>query len=933
MKRLLLTVFACMALGGCSLAAEQTSVVVNGDFEQLDENGKAVGWENSRVEELPDGNRVMVVPFTWSFNQIFEVQPNTQYLLTMDIKRHRGPSGARMSVGVRDIEDNKVGSAGMFHSFTSEDWETARGLLVTPTDAHHAILYVLTIDKNKESDFHCDNVRVTPIGSAEGVTGRVWNLPDPLYDELLGDEPPGLVREGSMIWSHMLYVSQLRDIAARMGRRYSEDETYAHLAEHKLHPIRVPNDPMYAAHGLTTAIYPRHTAPESHAMLDPESIAFYLDKVRTTLTDYPGQIWAVFAQDEAEEHALKQIMALVKDPPEGYKYLAQIEREVREQYGSGKFGLPTGEGPDEQFRWIAFRRWVNGRFRERHTRLAELVHELAPRVRLISTDPMGQLSPYEFSLQADQFDIFTHQFLPRSNPSRCSLGLFTKLVVDLTGKEFWPCVHVENYAYATKPDEVRELYSQVWRNGGSGFHLYIPDTAHAGNTKGDTRLTEWGSPPRYRAILEIIERASTQNRLKFPADEGCRVLYSNYSHMAFSSPRGAADPTEACYTLLGQQARSWFTFIDEHRLAAPVSDTRPTAIYLPTARITDADTHDRLSSFVREGGTLIVADPLAFEYDVTGENTSTARAELVGAELGEGTPGGEAVTVNPHPLLPGITEPLELLVLSTAHSLTLAPGTVVLGTYADGSPAITLRTLGEGRVIYFGLQPFSMPALASPDWQRLFKSLQQGLGFSTDLDIWRFEFPPFETVDLPAPEGLCLTGNHVEWHEETQRLVANADTGGTYSLAPAPDVAADDGGDADISFAAGDLTDRAGWPELEKTEAASYKLYIEPLSKWVDTWETAGEVIVSFDFKTARPLLRAHLIVSGEIPRVVFEGSADGTTWVPLGDAEGLSAGADVLDLDVASSVAAPMRYARLRFGPREGQPMTLAEVEVWGAE
>ena len=778
MKRLLLTLFACMALGGCSLAAEQTSVVVNGDFEQLDENGKAVGWENSRVEQLPDGNHVMRVPFTWSFNQVFEVQPNTQYLLTMDIKRHRGPSGARMSVGVRDTEDNRVGSAGMFHSFTSDDWETARGLLVTPTGAHHAILYVLTVDKDKNSDFHCDNVRVTPIGSAEGVTGRVWNMPDPLYEELLGDEPPGLVREGAMIWSHMLYVNQLRDVAARMGRRYSEDETYAHLAEHKLHPIRVPNDPLYAVHGVTTAIYPRHTAPETHTMLHPDSIAFYVDKARVTLTDYPGQIWAIFAQDEAEEHALREIMALSKEPPEGYEYLAQIEREVREQYGSGKFGLPTGEGPDEPFRWIAFRRWVNGRFRERHRRLAELVHELDPQVRLISTDPMGQLSPYEFSLQADLFDIFTHQFLPRSNPSRCSLGLFTKLVVDLTGKEFWPCVHVENYAYPTKPDEVRELYSQVWRNGGSGFHLYIPDTANAGKKKGDTRLTEFGSPRRYRAILEIIERASTQNRLKFPADEGCRVLYSNYSHMAFASPRGASDPIEACYTLLGPTARSWFTFIDEHRLGAPISDTRPTAIYLPTARITDADTRNRLTSFVREGGTLVVADPQAFEYDITGEDTSDSRAELVGAELGEHVAGGQSLTVNPHPLLPGISEPLELLALSTPRSLTLAPGTAVLGTYADGSPAITLRTLGEGRVIYFGLQPFSIPALASPDWQRLFKSLQQGLNFATDLDIWRFQFPPFETVDLPAPEGLCLTGNHVEWHEETQRLVANADSGG-----------------------------------------------------------------------------------------------------------------------------------------------------------
>ncbi|MCD6361491.1 MAG: hypothetical protein J7M38_11600 [Armatimonadetes bacterium] len=874
----------------------------------------------------------MLVPFTWSFNQTITVEPNTQYLLSMEVRRHRGPSGARMAVNVRDEENNTVGSANIFHAFTSDQWETARGLLVTPAEAHHLILYLLTIDKNKSSDFYCDNVRIVPIGKLHGDVGRVWQVPDPLYRELLGDQPPGLVREGAMIWSHMLYVSQLRDVAARMGRRYSEDETYAHLAAHKLHPIRVPDDPHYAAHGVTTAIYPRTTAPGARSMLEPASIEFYLDNVRETLTKYPGRIWAIFAQDEAEEHALREIMALVKDPPEGYDYLAQIDREVREQFGGGEFGLPTGEGPDEPYRWIAFRRWINARFRERHRRLGELVHEIAPQVRLISTDPMGRLSPYEFSLQADLFDIFTHQFLPRSNPARCPLGLFTKVVVDLTGKEFWPCVHVENYAYHTTPEEVRELYSQVWRNGGGGFHLYLPDTANAGKKKGDTRLTQWGSPPRYRAILEIMDRAAHQNRLRFPPDEGCRIFYSNYANMAAANSAGTAAATEACYTLLGPLARSWFTFIDEHRLADPLTDVRPRAIYLPTAHIMDADTRERLVDFVREGGTLIVADPHAFDHDITGEDTSRARVELVGAESGGTPPRGTNLTVKPHALLPGIQEPLELPVLAPMERLTLAPGTTVLASCADGAPAVTLRKLGRGRVIYFALQPFNIASLISPEWQRFFKSLQKGLGFSTDLDIWRFKFPPFQTVEPPDPEGVCLTGNYVRWRDDVQHLVADVDTGGTYSLTPAPDAAGDDGGVTDIPFTAGDLTDRTKWPELEKTEAASYKLYVEPLSKWVDTWQAPGEVIVGFDFKTARPLLRAYLVVSGEIPPVVFEGSADGTAWAPLGRAEGLSAGADVLDMTITSSVAEPMRYARLRFGPRGDQPMTLAEVEIWGA-
>ena len=940
MRNHLSVVVACfvaglsLALLGCAIPAwAQAPIVANGDFEQLDENGKAVGWESSRVAELPDGNHVMVVPFTWSFHQVVPVEPGTRYLLSMDVKRHRGSSAARMAVNVRDAEDRQIASGDIRYPFTSDDWETARGLLVTPEGADHAIVYVLTLDKDKESDFYCDNVSLTPLGTVEGVHGRIWQVPDPLYEELLGDEPPGLVTEGAMVWSHMLYIKQLRDVAARMGLRYSEEEIFAHLAEHKLHPIRVPDNPLYAANALTTAIYPRHTDPDARLMLHPDSFEFYLNGVRDTLTEHPNQIWAVFAQDEAEEHALREIIALAKEPPEDYDYLDQIDREVREQYGFEKFGLPQGDGPEEPFRWIAYRRWVNGRLRERHQRLGQLMQEIAPQVRMISTDPMGQLSPYEFSLQADLFDIFTHQFLPRSNPARCQLGLFTKLVVDLTGKEFWPCVHVENYAYPTTPDETRELYSQVWRNGGSGFHLYIPDTANARKITGDTRLTQWGSPRRYRAILEIMDRAANQNRLKFPTDEGCRVLFSNYSHMAFANASSAGAEIEACYTLLGPLGRSWFTMIDEHRLADPLPGATPTVIYLPYARIADAGTRDRLTSFVREGGTLIVGDPEAFEFDITGEATGGERTELVGAELGERLDGTQILTVAPHELLPGIDEPLELLTLSTANRLTTAPGTEALGTYDDGSPAITLRQLGEGRVIYFALQPFSMPAVAVDEWQQLFRSLQQGLGLSTDLDIWRFQFPPFETVELPDPEGVCLTGNHVQWREETQHLVANADTGGNYSLSPAPDGAPDDGGVVGISFADGDLTDRAKWPELAKVKAAGYQAYVEPRAQWVDTWQAEGEVTVSFDFQSPHRILRARLFVSGEVPATVLEGSADGTQWVPLGDASGLSAGDDVLDFIVNSSSTAPWRYARLRFGPRAAESMTLCEVEIWGTE
>ena len=914
-------------------AADGPSVVVNGDFEQLDEGGKATGWAASRIESLPDGNHVLVVPFTWSFNQVVKVEPSTRYLLAMNVKRRRGPSAARLAVNVRDKAGDKLTTANIFHPFVGDDWETARGLLTTSANADNAIVYILTFDKNRESEFLCDNVRITPLGKGQGLGGRIWHVPDPLCSKLLGDEPPGLVREGAMVWGHMLKPGQLRDVAARMGRRYSEEETIAHLAKHKLHPIWAPRSPFFKKHGLTSAIYPSNKAPGAKSMLEPKSIDFYIERVRQTLTDYPGQIWAIFAQDEAEEHAIREIITIAKDPSEDYEYLDVIEREVREQFGFSRFGLPTGSGPEEPFRWIAFRRWVNRRFRTRHERLSKLVRETWPQVRLISTDPMGRLSPFEFSRQTSYFDIFTQQFLPRSNPLRCPLGLYVKLIADLTGKEVWPCVHVENYAYPTTPGEVRELYSQVWRNGGSGFHLYIPDTANARKKKGDTRLTQWGSPRRYRAILEIIDRAAKQNRLRFPQDEGCRILYSNYAHMAFANPGSIQDPMEACYTLIGPGSRSWFTIIDEHRLADPLTDRPAKAIYLPYGRIMDQATRQRLEQFVAGGGTLVLADPEAFEYDIDGKPTRDARRKLVGAELLGRKAKGLCITVPPHPLLPGIELPHKLLLLSSPYRIEPQADTEVLGRYDDGAAAITLRRHGDGRVIYFAIQPFAAATMAAPDWQRLFKSLQKGLGFSTDLDIWRFTFPAFETVDRPAPQGVCLTNNHVEWREEQQHLTQNVETGGAYSLSPPPDRADDDGDAESIPFAEGDLTDRAGWPELEKVKATSYVPYAEPLAKWVDTWSRGGEVAVTFDFVKPRQLLRVRLFFMGSLPGVQFEGSLDGKSWTPLGRADGVDAGKDVLDTTVTSRSSSPFRYARLQLTPREQKLMTLTEVEVWGDE
>lgn len=328
----------------------------------------------------------------------------------------------------------------------------------------------------------------------------------------------------------------------------------------------------------------------------------------------------------------------------------------------------------------------------------------------------------------------------------------------------------------------------------------------------------------------------------------------------------------------------------------------------------------------------IVGDPEAFEYDIDGTPTRAERHRLVGAELVGRRRMAEQILVSPHELFPGVDEPLELLLLSSPYAIKPAPGTVTLGTYDDGSPAMTLRQHGEGRILYFAASPFTAPTLAATDWQEFFGRLQRGLGFSTGLDIWRFKFPPFETVDLPKPQGLCLTNNHVEWREEQQHPLQNVDTGGTYTLSPPPSGSAELEKPLATAIGEGRLTDRMNWPELEKVKAAGYQSYTEPLAEWVAAWEAPGEVAVTFDFQTPRPLLRAHIWYSGAFDEVKLAGSTDGNTWTEIGSATGGAAGKDVLDAAVTGN-AYRGRYARLTFMRSATAPLTLAEMEIWAAE
>ncbi len=765
---------------------------------------------------------------------------------------------------------------------------------------------------------------------------RTWQVPDPLFHELLSDRPPGWRREGALFWGVLNDVALLRSTAVRLAVAYSEEAAYREHAEHKLilvghgvirdlnqaHPIarqRIRNAP--------TVGRPPAQVPW---LLDPAAIAAQLAGIEDVFAGPHPLVFGIYSGDEIEDQVIKQGVALMARPKD-YQYVKTADEEVRRDFGGGQWGIPAGlaERDPNPYKWIAFRRWVNQKMRDRNRRLRDIVRSHDSELPVVSTDS-AHLPPLEWSSQAELSDIFTIQTACRRDPWRAQPGCITKLLVDLTGKEVWPCVHIENYGMNTTPEEAIEELSQVFRNGGTGLHLYMPDTANATELVGDTRVTYFGSPRRWHTVTNVLDLLRTMPAPRVPDETGVAVLFNDDTLMAtpYDAERPYTDQTETCYTFLGPVARSWFRFVDCGQLLRwPALIEHFKVLFVPCARYQRPEIVERLTAFVRAGGTLICADAAAFETDLIGTDTSAARRALFGVEVGEPLP---AITLRTDWVAPGSVLPLR----GDSYALTPDDGVDVLARYDDGSPAVTRRKLGTGSAILLGNNPFELAAVADAAWRDFFTAWAKALGMPTGLNIWRFRFPDEVIWREPAPRGLCLTNNHVLWREEKPSYPLNLDTGGGYRCAPAPDAAPDaPATDGLIPFATGHLTDRRVSifaRKVARFRAANYAL---PASRWLVEWTVTDPVTVTFDLKQPRPLREFHLWFRETLPAVAVEASADGAAWSAVGAAEPKQAGEDVLDVAIPLNAGTPCRYLRATFAARQpGQKMSLIEAEVWAA-
>ena len=497
----------------------------------------------------------------------------------------------------------------------------------------------------------------------------------------------------------------------------------------------------------------------------------------------PSLSWVDPAYVEAQSNILRKLGARLRGEPfVGYYYGKDeptihipdgapsswgpygktMAKEVREQYGFGRFDVPLPmeksflTDPNKPFRWIAYNRWMNDRFIETRCLLSQALHEADPGARYSPANYwfMSGFPLYDYSRLAQCSDLMECDPYASSAERSRGRGVYNhgfgaKFMADLTGKPVRVVAQAFHYAgYSMTPDDLREWVSQALRCGASAITYYEMDSP---------RFTD---PARWKMMLYLSSVITRMNRVALPQTADTAILYTLYTHMSQGATT-SGDQVYAAHALVGELAGSWFKFVSDAQLErgdAKLSGYK--VVYLPLAKYMTPEAARIIEDYVHAGGVLVCGDAEAFGSDLAGHDTHATRERILGINtLGPkraATQPATAIILNSAQW--GLPAKTSLALFDIKSGDEASPGSAreivladrkaqILGVYPDGSPAIVLHQLGKGRVITFAANPFAPQVTVDQSaWPEAIKGLQQSLGCKVDQPIWHFV--------LPAPPAL-----------------------------------------------------------------------------------------------------------------------------------------------------------------------------------
>jgi hypothetical protein len=769
-----------------------------------------------------------------------------------------------------------------------------------------------------------------------------WQINDPLYEELMTDEPmhkpggavgicdfgrimnrvPPRVGCQAFCLQHgmRLHYDDMAALARKMRlavpvslstfrKDHNRNLLYRLLKKYQL-PVVINSYIQYAGAQRSYRVVPDAPSVNIHENTwyypDPEVQKSYAAHLKEILADNKDMIAMIGLGHEGRKLYFENYdrfrEAYLKKYPERWQ---KFEKEAKKQFGSGKIGFPKSFSEAKPLERMVYQMFTLHETNRGLFELSRALRKIKPDAVLISELTPNGLSPDLYELYPGTYDYVTQQMDWGFGLNRQSVAYNCKVLTDLSGTPVQGGPHIEHYFVSFNPAEVNEVLSSVFRVGGQALQLWLCDWF--GKTKSDI----YGAPERVHEIVNIFEHYAKMRKLKFPKADTA-ILYYNPDLLArgWFGTGGINIGHEEIFTVLGPRARSWFKFISEIKLRNNQEKLdNYKVVYDPGAIYLDDDMFERLTNYVKKGGVLVVGNPAAYSLNTDGSKRKTD--SLLGVRIAGKLP------------VPGTIKVSGQRPLPSGDACRLEPvGKVrILGRYANGAPAITEHNLGKGRIITFAASPFNSAIYAATAWHDFFKSLQQKTGCAVDHDIWRFRFPmAMAPAPSQTPEGLqCLTGNSCYWVSDRPTEGPNAKVAFNYRYDRLPDLI------GDPKYIK--LINRRN--SLSATPLSHVKKLKNNVDPWTVAWKSTKPATITFKFTKPVKAAILKLWVYGDIPEVKVFGKFN-KILKPLAVLPRRNYDAtDVRELTLKFPETKSDTFI-LYLGKRRGK-LFLAEVELWG--
>lgn len=592
-------------------------------------------------------------------------------------------------------------------------------------------------------------------------------------------------------------------------------------------------------------------------------------------------------------------------------YLEKWNEDVKRKEGDGRFGIPWGMKADDPRRkpsMLAYDAYMASELAELGRETRDLIKKINPNLIFLSDDAFGNPSGHGVQYWIRYADWGSFQLGEGGGTSGLDFPTYmftTKLVRDMSGlDELMVCPHepVDGYpSGAMGPEDIIEAYSQCIRGGATGFHFWPAAFTGGSRLKANAYCNAIGYPTAYKYMLYYADLLNKMPNLKFPETKTAVLVVDDTirSDNKFTRLRGV-------FSLIGLKPSGWFHFISDTHIRNEWRSLKNYSMcYIPAGSILRKETIEKLEEYVRNGGTLICADPEFGKYNQFLEQQKGISGRLFG------------ISMSPVKNVNLAWNKVSVKLDGDIQKLTpVAKNGNVLARYSDGSIAGYERKLGKGKTIFFGFDLFLPSNVEKPGLSDQFTALHRSLGGKTGHDIWRFKLPAPNFPEETLPGEKCLTGNYGFWNRNyfhTGRL-QNVVIPGTIKITRAGAVPVTE------AFDRSKLVDRLSYfrntASFDKTDGEKY-------TEIFDAGTHKIEVTFSKPVKTEA----VQLYYNG-VAEVNLAAEENGT-WKSIASAH-LDAGKNEVLASILKGRISSRHY-RITLTVPPGKRFTFAELDIWG--